>query len=108
MPAIVPNIGTIVEIASGTRRKVVLHPPIANVVAQIKNMDALQIIKKYTLLYKSVPQNTARSCSSLLNPFVIKPKIVTNNPKAIKPNDHVRILPGISNLSFIAAIISLL
>jgi uncharacterized membrane protein (DUF485 family) len=100
-----PNIGTSVDIASGTLLITVIQPPIANVVAQRKNMLALQISIKKMLLYISVPINTAFSCSSLLTPFVISPRMKAITPMAIKTIDHVFILEGISNCSLTEVIL---
>ena len=103
--AIKPKIGTTAEIASGTLLKATCHPPFANVVTHIKNILALQINKKKTLLYKSVPQKTPCSCGSLLKPFVISPIMKAKIPIAISPNDQVFIFPETSNCSLIDAIV---
>ena len=54
-----PITGTAAEIASVTLRKVICHPPIASVVAQMKNMAAFTTSRKYTLLCRRVDQNLA-------------------------------------------------
>src|SRR5205085_8411185 len=99
--AISPKIGTTAEIASGTLRKVICHPPCANVVTQMKNILALQINRKKTLLYINVPQKIACSCWSLLSPFVISPIRKARMPTPINPIDQVLLCPDTSNCSLI-------
>jgi len=97
---IVPKTGTKVEMASGTLLITVFQPPIAKVVAQTKNMLALQISIQKILLYIKVPMNIAFSCSSLLMPFVINPAMKAITPMIINTIDHVFIFGGISKCSF--------
>lgn len=106
--ATTPKIGTIAEMASGTRLKATCHPPWAKVVTHIKNILALQINKKNILLYNNVPQNIACWCSSLLSPLVMKPIMKASNPAPINPIDQVLILPENSNCcSLIDAILNI-
>jgi len=102
---IIPKTGTRVEMASGILFITVYQPPIASVVAQIKNMLALQISSQKILLYIRVPTNIALWCGSLLSPFVINPRMKVITPMIINTIDQVFILGGISNCSLIAAIL---
>ena len=105
-----PNIFTIADNASGTRRNVVYQLAIDKVLAQIKNMHELATIVKNMLLYINVPQKIALSCSSLLMPFVNNSMINAIAPIAINAKDQVLVFAGISKYSLIvvAAIVMIL
>src|SRR5450432_1537893 len=69
-----------------------------SVVAQIKNIAALQIKRKYTLFCSMVPQNLDW-CSSEPVPYIKNPTTTDTTPIAINAIDQVLYFAGISNCS---------